>query len=153
LLRYNYRSRKNRFWNTLKDIVIIIQANKSQVSESYYIEFGIIPLLFVTKEYPPSVEFCPEGGRATDLRHSPYLYVYKRIESDGVYDPESLGMAVEWLMQWIHLHYGDVEKLRSKFLSIPSDDLFDDKNLLYDWANGVLKHPKFYFSGNIDYYE
>jgi hypothetical protein len=150
--KHGYRTQGSRSWKVLHEIVAIAQVVRSQWQDAYYIEIGVLPTTFMRKSVAPHVDVCQDGCRATDLSPSPYIHVYRNLQTDGKYEEQQLRRSIAWLTKWIHLHYGDIDELRMRFLMAPRDEEdvppnepFFANNIMIDWAMGQLRPPEFYY--------
>jgi len=149
---HGFKTQGGRSWKIINDLIVVVQVVRSQWLDAYYINIGILPVTFMVKNYPPSIEFCEETCRATDIKISPFYYTYYNFEKDGTYNEADLNKSISWLVKWTNLHYEDTELVRKRYMSIPIDEIYPGKNIMYDWAYKKLQLPSYYLSGPTKYF-
>ena len=147
LRKHGYKGKRSRAWKRLNDLLVIIEMQRSQWSDAYYINIGVMPATFMTREYAPPGKYCTSGCRATSIKQSPFFNTFDTLEANGKYDPADLANAFEWLVHWIENQYGNREVVRARELARPPSETLTEVDLMKDWANDKLKDPKYYLRG------
>lgn len=139
-----YRHKSNRFWKIVSDLTIVFDFQRSQWSSDVYVNFGVIPTVWLVNSEAPPCGYWMLQRRASDPE-LPHHDLFTRLESanDGSIPPTLIEHAIHALVSWFEEHLSTPAALRS-ILQLDGSQMLHS-GAIEDWTRGTLKDMSAYF--------
>lgn len=145
LLPDGYNSKASTFWKIGKELTILINVQKSRWGDGIYINYGATPNEMMVQASPPPI-YCWGTQRRAESEDFPFQEFFRRLASgyDEDLSPEEAADAMEGLRDLLKDSFENADVYRRELLQ-KYPDHEAGSFFMIDWANNVLRSPKFYF--------